>query len=149
MKDPLINILINLYGEEFREDFNEHLELLKEINIYNRRKRIGIENQSKFDFLYLADTLRRKHPDISAYYHDDDCYWYSEWFKSVFLEDYNKALIEVERQTIPSDRELAILRLAREAKYKKITLETINKFCGEYLNSSEEYLMFWIEYHNN
>ncbi len=134
MKDPLINILINIYGEGLREDFEEHLALLKEINNYLKRKRIDIEQQAKFDFLYLADTLYHKYSDNCDYFDDNYYYWpYSKWFKEVFIEDYNKALIEVEQQTIPSNRELCILRLAREAKYKKITLKTINKFCGEYL----------------
>ena len=143
----LTNILINLYGEEFRRDFDEHLELLKEINTYYRRKRANIEEEAKNDF--LVDKLYYKYCNIFAYL-DDDCYWsYSEWFKEVFLEDYDKALIEVEQQTIPSDRELCILRIAREATYKKIDIETINKFCGEYLNNTEECVMFWIEYWNN
>lgn len=146
MKDPLINILISLYGEEFREDFEEHLELLKEINYYNKRKRIDIEEQAKFDFLYLADTLRNKYSDISIYLNDDEYWYYSKWFKEVFVEDYDKALIEVEQQTIPSNRELCILRLAREAKYKKINIETIHKFCREYLINTEEYTIFWLEY---
>lgn len=142
---PLMNILVNLYGESFYEDFEEHLELLKEINNYRRRKRIDIEQQAKFDFLDLGNTLYIKYQDDS----DDDIYWsYSDWFGKVFVEDYNKALIEVEEQTIPSNRELCICRLAREAKYKKIPLETIYKFCREYLIDAEEYTTFWLEYYN-
>lgn len=149
MKDPLMNILISLYGEEFREDFEEHLALLKEINNYHTRKRIDIEQQSKFEFLYLADTLRHKYQDIYCYFNDEDAYWpYSEWFKEVFIKDYDKALIEVERQYIPSNRKLCIFRLAREANYKNITLETIYKFCREYLINTEEYAIFWNEYYN-
>lgn len=146
MKDPLINILINLYGEELCEDFEEHLILLKEINDYHRRKRIDIEQQAKFDFLYLADMLYHKYSDDCDYFNDDFYWSYSQWFKEVFIEDYNKALIEIEN--IPSNRELYILRLAREAKYKNITLEIINKFCGEYLINAEEYTIFWLEYYN-
>lgn len=146
MKDPLINILINLYGEDFREDFEEHLALLKEINDYHRRKRAEIDEISKIEFVYLAESLDNIYGDIRCYF-DDTPYWsYSEWFKEVFLEDYNNALIEVEQQTIPSNRELCILRLAREARYKNINPETINKFCREYLIDSEEYTMFWVEY---
>lgn len=142
----LNNILINLYGEEFREDFEEHLELLKEINEYYRRKRAEIEEVSKVEFLHLANVLRYKYSDIFAYL-DDNRYWsYSEWFKEVFIEDYDKALIEVEQQTIPSDREICLLRIAREANYKNITLETIHKFCKEYIINNEEYIMFWLEY---
>ena len=147
MKDPLINILISLYGEEFREDFEEHLELLKQINSYRHYKRMTIEYQCIIDFDNLREELSDKYSNISAYF-NDDVYWsYSEWFKEVFIEDYDKALIEVE-PTISSDRELCILRLAREAKYKNITLETIYKFCREYLIDSEEYTIFWNEYYN-
>ena len=144
---PLINILISLYGEEFREDFEEHLTLLKEINSYRYYKRMTIEYQCIIDFDNLREELLDKYSNISAYF-NDDVYWsYSEWFKEVFVEDYDKALIEVE-PTIPSDRELCILHLAREARYKNITLETIYKFCREYLIDSEEYTIFWNEYYN-
>lgn len=145
----LTNILINLYGEDFREDFEDHLALLKEINIYYRRKRTKIDEVSKVEFLYLADRLRCNYSDISIYL-NDDCYWsYSQWFKETFIEDYDKALTEVEQQqTIPSDRELCILRLAREAAYKNIAYKTMFKFCREYLANAEEYTLFWVEYHN-
>lgn len=147
MKDPLIAILISLYGEDFREDFEEHIALLKEINIYYKIKRIDIEQQSKFDFLYLADILRMKYQDVCCY-SNDDAYWsYHQWFEEVFIEDYDNALIEIE-QKVHSDRELCILRLAREAKYKNITIKTIHKFCREYLINSEEYSIFWNEYYS-
>lgn len=147
MKDPLINILISLYGEDFREDFEEHLALLKWINSYRLYKHMAIERQCIEDFDNLSKELRNKY--CGNNYNDDDCYWsYSEWFKEVFIKDYDKALIEVEQQTIPSNRELCILRLAREAKYKKISFETICKFCREYLVSAEEYTMFFVEYTN-
>lgn len=144
MKDILMNILTNLYGESICEDLEEHIALLKEINNYNRRKRIAIEQQSKIDFINLANILRKKYPDICCYF-NDNTYWDSEWFN----KDYDKALIEVEQQQpIPSDRELCILRLAREAKYKGISLETIFRFCKEYLIDGNEYTIFWVEYCN-
>lgn len=146
----LTDILINLYGEEFREDFEEHLALLKEINIYYRRKRAKIELQSIEDYynlqVYLVDIYSG--PD----YDDDVMYYvsYSEWFKEVFLEEYDRALTEVflKEQNTYSDRELCILRLAREAAYKNIADKTMFKFCREYLANAEEYTLFWVEYHN-
>lgn len=147
MKDPLINILINLYGEDFHEDFEEHLALLKEINNYYRRKRANIEEESLncwYDYIISSEESHTMYENNFEPY-----YWsYSQWFKEVFIEDYNKALIEVEQQTVPSNRELCILRLAREARYKNVTLETIYKFCREYLINTEEYSMFWNEYYN-
>ena len=74
-------------------------------------------------------------------------YWtYNDWFKEVFITDYNLALKEVE-QTIPSDRELCILRLAREAANKYIDTPYLFKFCREYLIDSAETTIFWTEYY--
>lgn len=141
-----MNILINLYGEEFREDFDEHLALLKEINDYHRRKRADIEKEALNDWINNNIILREAMATISE---DDSStyYFYSTWFKNVFITDYNLALKEVEQQTIPSDRELCILRLAREAVYKYVDADNLYKFCKEYLIDITEYSIFWNEYY--
>lgn len=145
---PLTTILVNLYGEEFRQDFTEHFALLREINNYYRRKRSEINEFSKIEFVQLAKSLRNKYKDINCYF-NDDVYWsYSQWFKNVFLEDYDKALTEVflKEQDIPSDRELCILRLAREAAYKYIDIDTIYKFFTAYNIDANERTIFWTEF---
>lgn len=150
MKDPLINILISLYGEGFRKDFEEHLELLKDINNYYRRKRAEIEEDALVEFKNItwwnnADYVNEDYEnDANSYL---KLFSYSMWFKEVFIEDYNNALIEVEEQTIPSNRELCILRIAREAVYKYVDVDNLYKFCREYLIDTNEYSIFWNEYY--
>lgn len=144
---PLTNILISLYGKDFYEDFEEHLALLKEINDYRRHKRAEIEEQSKVEFVELANRLRRKYSDICLYFNDAEDWSYFEWFEEIFIKDYDKALIEVEEQNIPSDRELCILRLAREAAHKDVIISYLLKFCREYLTNNTEYSIFWAEYY--
>ena len=145
---PLTEILVNLYGEDFRIDFEEHLALLKEINVYNRRKRAEIELQSIEDYynlkVDLLDIYSGPHYDYDVMYFPS----YFGWFKDVFIEDYDRALMEIFLKDIPSDRELCILRLAREAAYKNIANKTMSKFCREYLTNAEEYTLFWPEYYN-
>lgn len=142
MKDLLTKILISLYGEDFREDFKEHLALLKEINNYYRRKRADIEKESLND--WINDIILQEEMDIISF----EDYWnYNDWFKEVFITDYNLALKEVEQQTTPSDRELCILRLAREAANKYIDIPYLFKFCREYLIDSAETTIFWTEYY--
>lgn len=133
------NILINLYGEEFRRDFEEHLALLREINEYYRRKRKRIEEDALKAFKDIIWWNNVNYENHEIYYNT-----YNEWFKEIFIADYDKAIKEIDI----NHREICLLRIAREAAYRKTNTDTIFRFFKAYDISNTERVIFWMEYYD-
>lgn len=136
----LNNILINLYGEEFRRDFEEHLALLREINEYYRIKRKRIEEDALKAFKNIILWNNVNYENNEVYYAT-----YKEWFEEIFIIDYDKAVEEVNNI---DNRQLCLLRIAREAAYRKTSVNTIFKFFKAYDISNTERVIFWMEYYD-
>lgn len=96
----------------------------------------------------LSDYYYNEIPDDLQYFDYDEydkqieqCYEEYELQKDV------EALIE-ERSWQTSFRYMSILRIAREAREKRISITLIFKFLKEYELQPNERVWFWLEYYN-
>lgn len=129
----LLNILRVLYGNNIVEDIVEHKELLEEI-------------ERLYDYDYDYDYNLIEYPS------EEDMWKEHEAILSVTQEqyekDYDKALEELNEE-LPSDRELCLLRLAREAARKEVGFCILNDFVREYKLTCEEQVAFYNEYYTH
>ena len=111
---------------------------------------IILSDISNFTIMYtLADYYNNNIPDDLEYYLDYDEYskQIERCYEKYELQKDVEALIE-ERSWQASFRYMAIQRIAREAREKKVSYTLIFKFLKEYELQPNERVWFWMEYYN-
>lgn len=110
---------------------------------------IILSNVSKFTIMYtLADYYHNSIPDDLEYWdYDKEQRQIEQCYEVYELQKDVEALIE-ERSWQVSFRYMAIQRIAREAREKKVSYTLIFKFFKEYEIQPNERVWFWTEYYN-
>ena len=108
---------------------------------------IILSDISNFTIMYtLADYYHNSIPDDLEYWnYDEEQRQMEQCYEEYELQKDVDALIE-ERSWQVSFRYMAIQRIAREAKEKKVSYTLIFKFLKEYELQQNERIWFWMEY---
>lgn len=139
--------LCNKFGAETVKYFCEHRYLLQFLDndvIDNCTKEAECK-QAWEDFNRIIEREWAYVPSDGGMYSQEHGFFNEGYWFDRFLLDYEKAAEEA--MNIPSDRELCILRIAREAVYKRIPRRLCPEFVKAYLHTPIEETIFWTEYY--